>query len=96
MLIPIISFSKTLGEELRRSFTSDQSKDNVNALAKALYSRLFAWIVNGINQMVSPLPENQEDKLSIGILDIFGFEHLQTNTFEQVSNENFLSKLQFL
>ena len=84
------------GEELRRSFTSDQSKDNANALAKALYSRLFAWIVNGINQMVSPLPENQEEKLSIGILDIFGFEHLQTNSFEQVSNKKLHLKLQFL
>nr|KAG5696725.1 hypothetical protein BaRGS_028845 [Batillaria attramentaria] len=72
------------GEELRKPLSVGQALDNRNALAKALYSRLFAWIVNGLNQMVEPLEDAPGERLSIGILDIFGFENLQVNGFEQM------------
>ena len=45
------------GEELRKPLTVAQSRDSLHAVSKALYSRLFAWIVNGINQMVAPLDD---------------------------------------
>jgi myosin-1 len=47
-----------------------------DALAKALYSRLFLWLVERINKQIkSPMAE--QGKLVIGILDIYGFEIFQ-------------------
>ncbi|XP_041356938.1 unconventional myosin-XVI-like [Gigantopelta aegis] len=71
------------GEEMKRSLTVIQAEDSRDALAKTLYSRLFSWIVNGINQMVQPV-EDGMPSLSLGILDIFGFENLEKNSFEQM------------
>ena len=42
-----------------------------DAIAKALYSRLFTWLVEKINSIIG----KQNDRhSSIAILDIFGFE----------------------
>jgi myosin heavy subunit len=46
-----------------------QAPDVRDALAKALYGRLFLWLVTAIN---SSLNVEQSDHF-IGILDIFGF-----------------------
>ncbi len=43
-----------------------------DALAKALYDKLFNFIVNHINSVFQV--EKPEEKLSIGLLDIYGFE----------------------
>ncbi|XP_063970526.1 myosin-IIIb-like isoform X1 [Lytechinus pictus] len=72
------------GERFQRNYTKSQAQDARDAMTKALYGRLFSWIVNKINQLLAP--EEQLDPsqaTEIGILDIFGFEHLQTNSFEQ-------------
>jgi len=42
-----------------------------DALSKAIYSRLFDWIVQRINQAIV---QKQPNKLVIGVLDIYGFE----------------------
>ncbi|KAK6194550.1 hypothetical protein SNE40_000167 [Patella caerulea] len=74
----------TRGEQTKIILTVDQAIDSCDALAKTLYSRLFSWIVNGINQMVQPDEDSVNSNLSISILDLFGFENLQTNSFEQM------------
>jgi len=51
-----------------------------DALAKALYSRLFDWVVKRINAAIA---SDDELPLSIGVLDIYGFEVFGTNGFEQ-------------
>ncbi|CAN1131393.1 XI-2 [Linum perenne] len=51
-----------------------------DALAKTLYSRLFDWIVDKINNSIGQDPNS---KSLIGVLDIYGFESFKTNSFEQ-------------
>ena len=50
-----------------------------DALAKAIYSRLFDFIVHRINQSI-PF---QSSSSYIGVLDIAGFEYFTVNSFEQ-------------
>ncbi|KAH9643241.1 hypothetical protein HF086_012903 [Spodoptera exigua] len=50
-----------------------------DALAKAVYSRLFDYIVHRINTSI-PF---QASAYYIGVLDIAGFEYFQMNSFEQ-------------
>ncbi|XP_060051100.1 unconventional myosin-Ia isoform X2 [Erinaceus europaeus] len=52
-----------------------------DALAKNIYSRLFNWIVNRINDSIKV--NTKEEKKVMGVLDIYGFEILEDNSFEQ-------------
>ncbi|KAL4487054.1 hypothetical protein ABPG72_001506 [Tetrahymena utriculariae] len=68
-----------------------------NTLSKALYDNLFNWLVNKLNQIIKPNQQNYNTASTsnnnmIGLLDIFGFENFQENSFEQLcinyTNEN--------
>lgn len=52
-----------------------------DALAKTVYSRLFDWIVDKINNSIGQDPTA---KSIIGVLDIYGFESFKVNSFEQL------------
>jgi myosin heavy subunit len=61
--------------------TQQQAVDTRDAFARALYGYMFDSLVRRINQA---LLETQTGRTrSIAILDIFGFEHFQSNHFEQ-------------
>ena len=90
--------SKTLfaqGETVVSTLNTNQSKDVRDAFAKGIYGRLFIYIVRKINTAIfrpdGPRHEN-DGRNSIGVLDIFGFENFDTNSFEQFcinfANEN--------
>ena len=64
-----------------------------DALAKSLYDRLFAWLVRRLNESLSPAAPSST---YIGLLDIFGFELLQDNSFEQFCINYTNEKLQQL
>ncbi|KAI4377827.1 hypothetical protein MLD38_015400 [Melastoma candidum] len=51
-----------------------------DALAKTVYARLFDWLVDKINRSVGQDPNS---RMQIGVLDIYGFECFQQNSFEQ-------------
>uniref|UniRef100_A0A7M4EXH8 Myosin IB n=1 Tax=Crocodylus porosus TaxID=8502 RepID=A0A7M4EXH8_CROPO len=50
-----------------------------DALAKNLYSRLFSWLVTRINESI----KTKVRKKVMGVLDIYGFEIFEENSFEQ-------------
>ncbi|XP_041118417.1 unconventional myosin-Ib isoform X2 [Polyodon spathula] len=52
-----------------------------DALAKNLYSRLFTWLVNRINESIKA--QTKKRKKVMGVLDIYGFEIFEENSFEQ-------------
>ncbi|CAN1799401.1 XI-K [Linum perenne] len=51
-----------------------------DAMAKTIYSRLFDWLVDKINNSIGQDPNS---KTLIGVLDIYGFESFKLNSFEQ-------------
>lgn len=75
---------KAHGEVIRSRLDVETSICAKDALAKAVYSRLFEWLVMHINETLKTSVcknngrANNKNK-SIGILDIYGFEILQNN-----------------
>lgn len=68
-----------------------QFRQTLHSLIKAIYKRLFDQIVRQINSSFSELrpagadaPAAANHWKHIGILDIYGFERLQHNSFEQL------------
>ncbi|VDO30677.1 unnamed protein product [Onchocerca flexuosa] len=60
----------------------DQVHWAVAGLGKAIYSRMFRWIIDRCNKT---LDQNKESrKYFIGVLDIAGFEIFDLNSFEQL------------
>ncbi|XP_040205922.1 unconventional myosin-VI isoform X8 [Rana temporaria] len=57
----------------------EQANNARDALAKAVYSRLFDHVVNRVNQCF-PF---ERSSFFIGVLDIAGFEYFEHNSFEQ-------------
>ncbi|XP_071346330.1 unconventional myosin-IXb isoform X2 [Trachinotus anak] len=68
-----------------------------DSMAKSLYSALFDWIILHINHAMLNRRDMEESVscLSIGVLDMFGFENLQTNSFEQLCINYTNEKLQY-
>lgn len=63
-----------------------------DALAKAVYNNLFDWIVARVNLAMKT--QGGPIANSIGILDIYGFEIFDTNSFEQLCINYVNEKLQ--
>ncbi|XP_029967147.1 unconventional myosin-XVI isoform X2 [Salarias fasciatus] len=73
------------GDVITRRHTVEVSEQSRDQLAKAIYGRLFSYLVNGINDYLQGPDDSAGDPaLEIGILDIFGFEEFQRNGFEQL------------
>merc|ERR1711974_535045 len=53
-------------------------------MAKVAYARLFDWLVWRINESMSGQGKARKDLKRIGLLDIFGFEIFEWNSFEQL------------
>uniref|UniRef100_A0A8B9GMU0 Myosin XVI n=1 Tax=Astyanax mexicanus TaxID=7994 RepID=A0A8B9GMU0_ASTMX len=70
---------------ITRRHTVEMSNHHRDLLAKALYGRLFSFLVNNINFYLQGQDESIGDPaFEIGILDVFGFEKFQKNSFEQL------------
>ncbi|XP_061451928.1 unconventional myosin-IXa isoform X7 [Rhineura floridana] len=75
----------TVGEKLVLPYKLAEAVTVRNSMAKSLYSALFDWIVFRINHALLNTKDLAESTktLSIGVLDIFGFEDYESNSFEQ-------------
>ncbi|XP_056420651.1 unconventional myosin-VIIb isoform X2 [Hyla sarda] len=74
------------GDSVSKPLSCSQASDGRDAFTKGIYGRLFMWIVNKINEAIFT-PASKElrtEQRTIGLLDIFGFEHFNTNSFEQL------------
>jgi myosin-5 len=73
-----------------RSLNVEQAANGLEALLKETYGALFGYLVQKINQQiaVSPAPPSSSLRCccdaTIGVLDIFGFESFNVNSFEQL------------
>lgn len=74
----------TRGESIQRHNTLDEAAGARDSMAKALYGRLFDWLVNRINRLLSFGRHAYGEAFGVGLLDIFGFENFKNNSFEQL------------
>uniref|UniRef100_A0A1A8L9M2 Myosin IG n=1 Tax=Nothobranchius pienaari TaxID=704102 RepID=A0A1A8L9M2_9TELE len=84
------------GEVIEKGHTEQDACFGRNAFAKALYERLFGWIVSRINGIIEVKDYNpvlHGKNTVIGVLDIYGFEIFDSNSFEQIRNGPFHVKV---
>ncbi|KAM9469253.1 unconventional myosin-VIIa [Clarias gariepinus] len=75
----------TKQEQLTKPLSSEQALDCRDALAKAVYTKLFMWIFGKMNGAIHKQQTSSSyTQRSIGLLDIFGFENFRVNSFEQL------------
>ncbi|EPS61697.1 hypothetical protein M569_13097, partial [Genlisea aurea] len=67
-------------EVIKRSLDPLSALVSRDGLAKTVYSRLFDWLVDKINNSIG---QDHTSKSLIGVLDIYGFESFKNNSFEQ-------------
>ncbi|XP_054198138.1 unconventional myosin-VIIb isoform X3 [Homo sapiens] len=74
------------GEFVTRSLNIAQAADRRDAFVKGIYGHLFLWIVKKINAAIftPPAQDPKNVRRAIGLLDIFGFENFENNSFEQL------------
>uniref|UniRef100_A0A668AK15 Unconventional myosin-Vb n=1 Tax=Myripristis murdjan TaxID=586833 RepID=A0A668AK15_9TELE len=70
----------TASETYVKNMSSKQAANARDALAKHIYARLFDWIVEHVNMA---LQTSFKQHSFIGVLDIYGFETFEINSFEQ-------------
>jgi myosin heavy subunit len=78
------------GEQLIKRLSMEQAEKALEALVKATYAGLFAFIVKRINESIEVHrltndSRHRSDVATIGVLDIFGFESFECNSFERES-----------
>ncbi|URD91376.1 myosin-2 heavy chain, non muscle, partial [Musa troglodytarum] len=72
---------KVGNDNIVQKLTLAQAIDTRDALAKSLYASLFEWLVGQINKSLGI--GKRHTGRSISILDIYGFESFDKNSFEQ-------------
>uniref|UniRef100_A0A8C3XKD8 Myosin IG n=1 Tax=Chelydra serpentina TaxID=8475 RepID=A0A8C3XKD8_CHESE len=87
------------GEVIKKGHSAKEANYARDACAKAIYERLFCWIVGRINTVIEV--KNYDARLHgkntvIAVLDIYGFEIFESNSFEQFCINYCNEKLQQL
>ncbi|KAF7702988.1 unconventional myosin-Vb isoform X2 [Silurus meridionalis] len=69
------------GELLVKPLSAQKANEARDALAKHVYDQLFIWTVQRLNLALRA--HREQPKTFIGVLDIYGFETFDRNSFEQ-------------
>ena len=78
----IVKLREANGERIKSTLSQRAAADCRNSLSKAIYGRMFGWLVARVNSsMDAGLGASCN---IIGVLDIFGFEIFESNSFEQL------------
>ncbi|KAL7665833.1 Myosin-2 [[Candida] zeylanoides] len=89
--IDAVQFSKwctkkqitTRNEKIVSNLNHKQALVARDSFAKYIYSALFDWLVSFVNDDLCPKEVESQIASFIGVLDIYGFEHFEKNSFEQ-------------
>ena len=73
----------TRSEKIVSNLNHKQAIVARDSFAKYIYSALFDWLVDYVNSDLCPDDVAAKVKSFIGVLDIYGFEHFDKNSFEQ-------------
>ncbi|KAM6086767.1 unconventional myosin-Ig isoform 2-T2 [Chlamydotis macqueenii] len=87
------------GELIEKGHSPKEAAYARDACAKAVYERLFCWIVGRVNAGIAARGYDARlhgKSTVIGVLDIYGFEIFDTNSFEQFCINYCNEKLQQL
>lgn len=86
------------GNVMQKDHNATQAEYGKDALAKAIYDRLFTWIISRINRAILFRGSKTQARFNsvIGVLDIYGFEIFDSNSFEQFCINYCNEKLQQL
>eukprot|EP00940_MAST-03C_sp_MAST-3C-sp2_P001669 g1669.t1 len=87
---------KTTDEIIDKPVAVSGANDNRNALIKAIYGHLFAWLFHGVCNKVLKPKDGASPAGFVGLLDIFGFEVFKKNSMEQLCINFANEKLQKL
>lgn len=86
------------GSILSIKLQTSQAQENLDSIAKTLYSNLFDWLIAQVNVALLASKSSSSSSSTnyfIGILDIFGFEVFELNSFEQLCINYANEKLQY-
>ncbi|OCH95234.1 hypothetical protein OBBRIDRAFT_816659 [Obba rivulosa] len=91
--VPLAEFKKwtvkkqitTRSEKIVSSLNAAQATVVRDSVAKFVYACLFEWLVAIVNESLAGEGGEAANRaeMFIGVLDIYGFEHFQKNSFEQ-------------
>ncbi|THH10840.1 hypothetical protein EW145_g1058 [Phellinidium pouzarii] len=86
----------TRSEKIVTSLNAAQATVVRDSVAKFVYACLFEWLVAIVNDSLAGEDGEAANRaeMFIGVLDIYGFEHFQKNSFEQFSINYANEKLQ--
>ncbi|KAL8432920.1 hypothetical protein Efla_006721 [Eimeria flavescens] len=75
-----INVVEVQGNVIKSPLSAEQSLMMCRSMAKEVYSVFFDFIVASVNERIK---FDHENKVWIGILDIYGFEFFENNSYEQ-------------
>jgi len=91
---------RTNRDKIFKVNSQNKATDARDVLAKEVYHKLFEWLVKRINKSLAKKTKaldkvSKDNQSFIGVLDIFGFEMFEWNSFEQLCINYCNEKLQY-
>jgi myosin-1 len=71
------------GKIVQQPVSPTAADENRNTMAILLYDRLWNWLIRRLNTAVKPA--SNEERFTLGILDMCGHENYEQNSFEQLN-----------